>query len=726
MFLTKYLGINKPANGRRDMTRLRLILLATVAIPLSAVPLAAQEAAETITLDTVTLRSTYDTEGTGSYTTDFISVGDKDTRSFREIPQSTTVVTRERLEDGGYTSLDTALRETPGVYVLSNDDGRSSLYSRGFEFDSLYLNGLPTPLSSIYGTQPDMAAVDHIEILRGPSGLFGGPGEPAGAINMRLKQPQDVFGTTLSASVGTWNNRRVEADVTGPLNDSGSVRGRIVGARGKRDSWIDNVENEVGVFYAALAIDVTPDTTASFALNYRGRDIAPFNGLPTDAEGNLLDLDRSTFTGADWNRFENDVTDYIAEVEHRLQDGGHLKFSALYSKANVGFLYANAAGPAAEDNTVSALSWLRRSYDQEAVSLDAHLSKPITLAGRETNLIVGMDWRRYDTELDEARGRIAGSFDLDDWDADVALPDTGFTSSTEGETEQYGLYAQWRVKPTDRFTVIAGGRLSWYDATATTTVLATGAQTVSEAEEKGEVTPYLGLIYDLGDTSSVYASYTEIFQPQTTTDVSGNLLDPRTGQQIELGYKAELRPGLNATAALFHLRDENRAVADPSNPGFALAQGEATVQGVELEATGNLAPNWELSAGYTYSDTDFDNTETAAGSEFYTPQHMLQVWTKYSFDQPGWDKLSLGGGIRAFSGFQNIARTATGGATTIEAPGYAVVDLMASYDLTERVTATLNVNNVLDRTYYERVGGTSVFNFYGEPRSVNFRIGAKF
>ena len=707
------------------MTRLRLFLLATAAIPLSALPLSAQEAADIVTLDTVTLRSTYDTEGTGSYTTDFISVGDKDTRSFREIPQSTTVVTRERLDDGNYTSLDTALRETPGVYVLSNDDGRSSLYSRGFEFDSLYLNGLPTPLSSIYGTQPDMATVDHIEILRGPSGLFGGAGEPAGAINMRLKQPQDVAAFAVNGTVGTWNTRRIEGDVTGPLNDSGTVRGRVVGAWGDRDSWVDEVDNGVGVLYTALAIDLTPETTASFAINHRSRDITPFNGLPTDEDGNLLDLDRSTFTGAEWNDFDNNVTDYIAEVEHQLEGGGHLKFSALYSNAEVDFFYANAGSPAAADGTVNGLAWLRRSYDQDALSLDAHLSKPFDVMGRDSNVILGMDWHRYESDLYEARGRISGSFDLSDWNADIPRPDAPFTSRTEGETTQYGLYGQWRVKPADSFTVVAGGRLSWYDGTATTTILASGEAEVSETDESGEFTPYLGLIYDLDDSSSLYASYTEIFQPQSATDISNDLLEPRTGQQVELGYKAQLAAGLNATAALFHLRDKNRAVSDLSNPRFALAQGEATAQGLELEATGNLAPNWELSAGYTYTDTDFENTETAAGSEFYTPQHMLQLLTKYRFDQPGWEGLSIGGGIRAFSDFRNIARTSAG-STTIEAPGYAVADLMASYDITDTVTATLNVNNLFDKTYYERVGGTSVFNFYGAPRNVSLRIGARF
>lgn len=174
--------------------------------------------------------ASYETEGTGSYTTDLISVGEKDVRPLREIPQSTTVLTRERLDDGGYTSLDTALRETPGIVVLNNDDGRSSIFSRGFEFDTLYFNGLPAPLSSIYGTQPDMAIVDHVEILRGPAGLFAGSGEPAGAINMRLKQAPDRFLARITGTVGSWENKRLEADIGTPLNAAGTIRGRFVGA----------------------------------------------------------------------------------------------------------------------------------------------------------------------------------------------------------------------------------------------------------------------------------------------------------------------------------------------------------------------------------------------------------------------------------------------------------------------------------------------------------------
>ncbi|WBU63862.1 TonB-dependent siderophore receptor [Paracoccus aerodenitrificans] len=691
---------------------------------LAALQASAQETTPMV-LDTVTLYAIYETEGTGSYASEDISIGDKDTRTQREVPQSTTVVTHQRLEDGNYTSLDSALRETPGLFVLANDDGRSSLYSRGFEFDSLYLNGLPSPLDSIYGGQADMATVDHIEVLRGPSGLFVGSGEPAGAINMRLKQAQDVPAYSITGRIGSWNHRRIEADATGALNESGTIRGRIVGAYGDEDNWVDDVDNKTKVLYGTLAADLTPDSTATFSINHRLREITPFNGLPTYEDGSLLDVDRDIYTGADWNYFDNDVTDYIAEYEYRMADGGHVKVSALYSSTEADFLYGYAAAAAAANGDVRGMRWLNRDYDQDALSLDAYISKPFQLFGSESNLIVGMDHRRIDSTMYNGVGVIPGTFNIYDWNTSVARPDAGFSSKEEREINQTGLYAQWRVKPTPTTTAIAGGRLSWYDADITGTTLATGATTTTEIDEDSEFTPYLGLIKDINDTISVYASYTEIFQPQADTDASGDLIEPRTGRQYELGVKSELRPGLFASAAYFDLKDKNRAIGDADNPGYSLAQGEARVRGLEAEISGSPLPGWELTAGYTYTDTDFIDTTFANGSEFYTPAHMLQLWTKYRFQRAGMEKWQIGGGITAFSNFKNVVRRG-GTATDVEAPGYAVLDLMASYDVTDQVQASLTVNNALDKEYYERVGSSSVFNYYGEPRSVNFKLQAKF
>lgn len=718
---------NKTIVQRQAIGRLTRILLATTVLTGLATAAQAQDngnAQTSMELAPIVLEgATYETEGTNSYTTREISVGDKDTRTLREVPQSTTVMTRERLDDGNFSSLDTVMRKTPGVVVLTNDDGRSSLYSRGFEYDTLYMNGLSTPVSSIYGTQPDMVAVDHIEILRGPSGLFGGAGEPAGAVNMRLKQASDEYKASINTIMSSWNGKRIEGDVTGPLTKSGRVRGRLVGALSTKDSFIDTVDNKVGTIYGTIQADITDNTTATLSVNHTRRNITPFNGLPTFEDGTLIDLPRSTYTGADWNNFENKVTQYIAELEHRFDDGGHAKISALYSRVDVDFMYAFAAGPAdASGNIAKGTSWLSRSYEQDSISLDAHVSKPFEIYGLENNIIAGVDYRGSDDSLWNQRGTIAGTQNIYDW-TNVAKPTVTYGSPEETETDQYGIYGQWRIKPIDKLTLIGGGRFSWYDAQSGD----------SEVKVNGEFTPYAGIIYDLTDRVSAYASYTEIFQPQSVKDASGDILDPRTGEQYEIGLKAELTDDLNASLAWFDLTDKNRAVSNPSSLGDYLAGGEAHMRGIEFEINGEILPNWEAMAGYTYTDTRFKNTVGAAGSEFYTPEHMIQLFTKYTFDGSGtWtDGLFVGGGVKLFSSFKNVSRSvnATTGATSataIEAPGYGVVDLQAGYKFNENLTASLSVNNVFDKKYYERVGGTGVFNFYGEPRNVVFKLNATF
>ena len=191
------------------------------------------------------------------------------------------------------------------------------------------------------------------------------------------------------------------------------------------------------------------------------------------------------------------------------------------------------------------------------------------------------------------------------------------------------------------------------------------------------------------------------------------------------GLKAELfDSGVNASLAYFNLRDTNRAVADPTTPGASIAQGEVEVQGIEVEASGSPLPGWEIAGGYTYTDSTYLNT-AQAGQTFstYTPQHMFQLWTKYAFDERfgAFEGVFVGGGVTAFSSFSSVS-----GGVTIKAPGYVTADLMAGYRINDNFTATLNVNNIFDEKYYSRVGGTSVFNFYGEPRSATFRLSAKF
>lgn len=699
-----------------------LVLAALMASTALAEPARAQDAAGGVLLQTLDVvgGSSYETEDTGSYTTDLISVGEKDVRPLREIPQSTHVLTRERLEDAGYTSLDTALRHTPGIVVLNNDNGRSSIFQRGFEFDELYFNGLPAPLSSIYGTQPDMAIVDHVEILRGPSGLFGGAGEPAGAVNMRLKQAMDQFKATASVKGGTYESYRGDVDITGPLNSSGTVRGRFVGALQSEGSWIDNVTNGVGVAYGTVAVDVTDQTTATLSISHMQRDITPFNGLPTYQDGTLIDLDRSTYTGADWNRFDNSVTDVIAELEHRFDGGGHAKVAARYSVREVDFLYAWANGYAAANGDIISgggdtqdTRWLARKYEETSLAVDAHVTKPFELFGQEHSVIAGVDMQSVRNSNQQAVGAITSDQNIFNWNSNVAAPTPAYAAAIEQSPDQFGAYGQLRFKPMDRLTLIGGGRLSWY------TSKEVQAGTVRNRQDyDAQFTPYAGVTFDLTGWATAYASYTEIFQPQTQTAVGGVQIDPRTGRQYEVGVKGEFFDGgVNASIAYFNMRDQNRAIADIANPGFFLAQGEVEVQGVEVEASGSPMPGLEISAGYTYTDTRILSGGTGVFSTF-TPEHQIQLWGKYAFQHIDWlDGAWVGGGVKVYSEFYN---------STINAPGYTVVDLAAGYEITDHLEISANIDNVLDEKYYARVGGTSVFNFYGAPRTASLRLKATF
>jgi len=666
----------------------------------------------------VVSESGYQTETTDSYTSDLISVGEKEARPVREVPQSTTVLTREFLDDRGARSLDTILRDAPGIVVLNNDNGRSSIYSRGFEFDYLYLNGLPAPLSSIYGTQPDMAIVDHVEILKGPAGLFGGAGEPAGAVNMRLKLPTSDYQGHASVQGDTWAGFRAEADLSGPLVESGALRGRFVFADDEQQTWIENNDNTTRQFYGSVQADLTEMTTATVTISHMERDVSPYNGLPTDADGTLLDLDRSTTTGAKWNDFDNYVTDYIGELEHRFDDGGHVKVSARFSDRWADFLYGYAGSATDENGDVRSVAWLARKLDETSLALDAHVSKPFTLFGQEHSVLAGIDYQRVVDTLHSARGSIRTTNNIYNWNTDIEEPEVSYSSQTETTTNQYGVYGQARVMPFDQLTLIGGGRFTWYDSEVENLLT---SSTTASTDLNGEFTPYAGIVFDITPTISAYASYTAIFQPQSEVDVTGAPLDPRDGEQFEIGVKgAFFNEALNVSGTLFRLRDDNRAVQNED--GDYEASEEVQVQGLEVEASGEVLPGWKVLAGYTFTDTEYVNGVNE-GSTFssVTPEHMVHIWSTYAFSKGMLDGLTVGAGIKAFSDFSSVSR-----GVEIKADGYTVVDLMADYAITDTVSATLSVNNVFDEKYYERVGGTSVFNFYGEPRSAMLRLTAAF
>ncbi|MDM7462596.1 MAG: TonB-dependent receptor [Tepidimonas taiwanensis] len=411
------------------------------------------------------------------------------------------------------------------------------------------------------------------------------------------------------------------------------------------------------------------------------------------------------------------MTEVDAAVEHRLDNGGFVKLGACWSQREAEFLYAFAGTPAAADNTIGRLAWLGRRFDEESLALDAFASLPFSVAGGG-NLIVGMDYQKVSARTDTARGAIAGRFDLANWDVSgVSRPEVNYSQSQTDDVTRRGLYSQLRLTPLEGLNLIGGARLSWYESSASDGL--SGAA-LSAQKIDAKLTPYLGLTYDLNDSLTVYASHTAMFQPQTALGADGRPIAPREGRQTEFGLKGAL-DGLTLTAALFDLRDKNRARQLPGETAFTASEA-VRVRGLELEASGQVAPDWQLAAGYVWTQTEYLNGP-ASGAAFstYTPKHLFKLWAEYDPDTGALAPWSFGLGVTAMSSFSSSVR-----GVTVNAPGYATFDASLGYAIDERTDLRLNVSNLFDREYYTRVGSTSVFNFYGEPRNATLKLVRRF
>lgn len=692
------------------------------------------------------------TEGTGSYTNQITSIASKTDQSFREIPQSVSVVTRQLLDDRKVVDVEQALALTPGVIVADNS-GR--YFSRGFQITSMQMDGgAPLALGAYtYQPQQEMAFYDRVEVMRGASGLLGGVGDPGGIINLVRKKPlaQPQIDVTLSA--GSWSNLRSEIDATGPLNAERSVRGRAVLAYQDADSYFDYIGIEKPSLYGVLEADLTPDTLLTVGASYgKVKQTGDYGGLPRFTDGRSLGLPGNTTFSNPWSFFHYKNQEVFAQLAQRFDNHWQLKFNASHTQTDQNRLWSSLSG-AVNAQTLAGPLWRGGALDSSNTQdvVDLHLSGPFSALGRKHELLLGLDWQRVRSHWQNLSfadsARVGGNvFDIQPWTPQFGQYNLALSERyAPWGQEQVGGYGVLRFNPTDRLHVIAGARVSRYEFTQTiSNILDTAGTTTPRSaksfEESAKVTPYGGVIYDLDAHWSAYVSYSSIFKPQALSmsgPLPGTPLDPIKGRSYEAGVKGELMDGkLNATFSIFNVERTGTAVLDtrytatPSLWGAAccyLPQGKVTSQGFDVELGGQIAAGWQIAAGYTFNETR-DKTENKVFSSI-TPRHLFKLATAYTL--PGeWSRWRVGGTGRIQSA-QFVSGTITGTNGTSQAydftqPGHAVWDLMAQYQIDPRWSLSLNVNNVLDKRYYQTVGTVFNGNMQGLPRNAMLTLRGKF
>jgi outer membrane receptor for ferric coprogen and ferric-rhodotorulic acid len=657
-------------------------------------------------------------EGSGSYAPAGAGVGSKDSVPLRQVPQSVSVITRQRMDDQNLTTLEDALRNTTGMIVNQVDAGRTDFQTRGYNVDSIQVDGVTQNRNNFFG-MPDLFMYDRVEVLRGPNALFTGSGEPSGAVNLVRKRALNEFQALGSASYGSYDAKRVELDATGPLNEARTVRGRIVGAWDDKELFYQPSFYRKPTFYGTLEFDLTDRTTLSVGTTYSKVDYTAVFGIPAYANGRLVDIPRSFLYGADWNRWSSTTVDSFVELEHRFDNGGKAKvtYRDTYRDADAIYLTPNTW------NSVTGIGRLNRIHLApwtNTQSLDGHYTTPFELFGQTHDVILGADWRKYDYTLKSGSGTAANINLFAPYNA-ISYQDVRVLPGTLTVQEQWGAYGRLRIRPTDWLTLIGGGRLSQWETftrNRQTDVIS------GTSEQKNKWTGQYGVVVDVTKQISLYGSYADIFQPQTSPMADGGVVPPRVGSQKEVGLKTSLLDDrLIGHLAFFQIDDVNRAMADPLNPTFSLPSGEQQSKGYETEITGKLLPNWDVTAGYAFTETRI--VKAAVNQEGLpfsasTPKHNYNLWTKYTFDD-GWLRgFSVAGGYKIVSSFGFNS-----GSIRFVQPGYQVFTGQIAYRVNEHLSMSLTATNAFNQKYYQWVAGASTGNRYGEPRSVIFKVSTK-
>lgn len=705
--------------------------------PPAVVPATSADPLPSTTLPAVTVTAaptpTEVTEGSGSYTSPTVTIG-KMPASMRETPQSISVITRQRLDDQELTNLEEALAKTTGVTQVSNGTGGGDLYVRGFLINNYQYDGVAIPQSGLSFSSPDLFMFDRIEIIRGSAGLLQGTGNPSAVVNLVRKRPTPYFQANGGIYYGSWDYYRGEADVSGPLNGSGSIRGRISTGIEDRHYFTDVSKSNKKFLYGAIDFDLSSSTLLTVGGAVQRTSAVPQAfGIPRYPDGTDIGLPRSTFLAPAWSHYDVDVDQTFASLRQDLGGDWAAKVSVEHQEQSMVGKRAYAYGV---NQATGASSLLGLAFDQDYryTGLDVNASGPVNAFGRKHTLVFGGDYQKTNSDFRNARLATIpiNIFNFDPY----AIPepsDPNFTAATLTSTQQYGLYGSARLSIADPLTLVLGARLNWWDTNVRSRNLGTGVETTtSDASVPRKVIPYAGLIYDLNKTSSIYASYTNIFTPQVTQlSSSGSLLKPIEGKSYEVGLKNELMDKrLNTSIALFRVDQVNRAQQDADNPCATatnpnwcyVAQGKVRSQGVELEASGEVVPGWQLYAGYTFNTTKFLDDQTNSGNAFMTqtPKHIFRVWTMYRLPNE-LNKWSVGGGVNVQSGYyvlENGVRASQG--------GFATADLALGYEFNSSVSALLKVNNIFDRRYYTSLQGVNYGNMYGDPRNVMLTVRAKY
>ena len=629
--------------------------------------------------------------------------------SLRDVPQSTVTFDRAFLENTFAVELRDAVRFIPGGATdrPANGTYTQAVQSRGFA--SNYVVNSQSPLDRYPGYDP--AGLERIEVLQGPASVLYGSMEPGATINLITKKPRAKMHFGVGIDLGSYNAYRSTVDLGGPLSDR--VRVRLNAAYDSRETFYDFWKRKRIYLAPVVEVDITDRTQMTLEASYgKFTDENGVNDARYPAVGTVLPNPNGqiprTFSPVqpglgDWNQ---SVSKYSAALTHELNDNWTLSAYVDHQRVYAGglFWFANAFQP--DLRTLKRLLFVTVPEPEHSTFSTASIAGEFQTGPIAHSLIIGTDY--LDLEFKNIRGISAlkgiDAFNpIRDKDIVVPTPNSRFRSSDKA----YGVFSQNRMKIGDRLTALVGVR--WSEVESLSAFGAYPTLPKLTGVKQDNISTQFGLVYDVADSVTLYASRATSFKPRGGNSFGGAPFEPETGIQYEVGAKLFPFDGMSASLALFNIEKPNVVVPDPSNFGFAMQIGEIKSRGIELALSGNAVDGLLLHATYAYLDT-----ESVGGFNFSTsPKNTVGLFARYNFSAV-LDGFSLSGSVQ----YRDDIFQGTNEELTL--PSYTRADFGIHYSFSESIEVNVQIKNAFDAEIWNSTHQTNAAP--GEPRTVTAGI----
>lgn len=697
---------------RRAVRRATLFASTVSLLPLLAPGLARADDAAT-EVSSVTVRGARD-----GYGVEQTRTATKTATALIDTPQAVSVVTRELIDDQAMQGIADVVRYMPGVAMAQGEGNRNAPIMRGVSSTAnFFVDGVRDDVEYFR----DLYNVERVEAMKGPNAMIFGRGGGGGILNRVTRQADGTQGGELVIQGGSWNNRRVTGDLRHALNEQVSLR--ATGVYENSDSYRDGVRLERYGVNPTARLVLNEGTTVRLSYEYFTYDMVADRGIPS-FQGRPVRTPPSTFFG-DPEGSPTGATIKVASgvIEH---DFGGVSLRNVTSLGDYDKAYQNVyPGAVNAAGTAVSLSAYNNATRRENLFNQTDLTWSVATGPVDHKLLLGAEFGRQRTDNFRQTGYFTGigptltTITVPLAAPTVSVPVTYRQSATDadnhGVAKIAAAYAQDQIQLTRRLQAMVGLRYDRFDVNfrnnRTGAVFATSDKLWS---------PRAGLVFKPAETLALYASYSRSYLPRagdqlSSLSLANQALAPERFINQEVGVKWDLRPDFSLAAALYQLDRENVAVTDPADPTrLVLVKGQRS-KGVELGAEGVVRPGWTLVGGYAYQDGEITQTQSAtvrAGARLaQLPRHSASLWNRVEVTP----RLGLGLGV--------IYRSAIFASTdnTVTLPGFTRVDAALYYQVSDQVSAQLNVENLFDTGYYAAANSNTNIT-PGSPRAVRLSL----